>query len=170
MKRIAFLILFTLVASITSAQLVHSKGQMGLGVRGGGAYHGWNIGVMYDYHFNNEVALLVEVDREKADFEYSHFTNTILLGVGANFKVWNPTTWLYMHGSVAGNVGYDIWDCKIIDWKHEHVVYGANAGIDFEFIPWNHVSFVVKGRQFLLFGDGDSYAKPDYSLGVKFNW
>lgn len=170
MKRIVLALLLALVGSVASAQLIHSKGQMGLGVRGGGAYNGWNVGMMYDYHFNNDVALLVELDQERAEFEFSHFTNTILLGVGASFKVWNPKTWLYMHLSASGNVGYDIWDCKVMDWTHENVVFGVSGGLDFEIIPFNHVSFVVKARQWLLFGDGDSYAKPDYSLGVKFNW
>ncbi len=170
MKRVVLALLIALVAGVASAQLVHTKGQMGLGVRGGGAYNGWNIGLMYDYHFNNTIALLVEVDRESAKFEFSDFTNKFLIGAGANFKIWNPKTWLYMHASASGNVGYDKWECTVMDWTHETAVYGASVGLDFEFIPWTHVSLVAKGRQWLLFGDGDSYAKPDYSLGVMFNW
>lgn len=171
MKRI-YLILLTLfcVVGCCNAQLIHSKGQMGLGVRGGGAYHGWNIGLMYNYQFSNDIALLVELDREKAKFEFSNFTNTVLLGVGANFRVWKPTIWLNMHLSATGNVGYDIWDCTVVDWKHENTVFGGCVGLDFEFTPWSHVSLVTKGRQWMLFGSGDSYAKPDYSLGVKVNW
>ena len=153
-----------------SAQLIHTKGQMGAGFRGGVGFNGYNLGLMYNYHFNNNVALLVELDREKAEFQFSDFTNTILLGTGANIKVWNPTLWLFMHGSVAGNIGYDKWDCNVLDWKHENIVYGANAGFDLEAYPWHFLSVVLKARQWVLFGGGDSYAKPDFSLGVKYNW
>lgn len=170
MKKIILALLLTLFAGTASAQLVHAEGQMGLGIRGGGGYHGWNVGLMYNYQFTNRIALLVELDREKAKFEFSDFTNNFLVGVGANFRVWRPTTWLYMHLSTCGNIGYDIWKCNVADWTHEYVVFGANAGLDFEFIPWEHVSLVLKGRQWVLFGGGDSYAKPDYSFGVKVNW
>lgn len=170
MKRIVIALMFIISSVATSAQLVHTKGQMGAGLRGGIGYNGYNLGAMYNYQFNNDVAMLIELDREKAEFDYSHFTNTVLLGAGANLKLWNPALWLFMHGSVSGNVGYDIWDCKVVEWTHENIVYGANIGLDFEAYPWHFLSVVLKARQWVLFGEGDSYAKPDFSLGVKYNW
>lgn len=170
MKKIVLAFLLALFAGVSSAQLVHTKGQMSFGVRGGGAYHGWNVGLMYDYNFNNQIALLVEVDRESAKFEFSDFNNKYLFGVGANFNIWNPKPSLYFQASVCGNMGYDVWKCNVVDWTHEYVVFGANAGLGLEIIPWNHVSLLLKGRQWILFGGGDSYAKPDYSLGLKINW
>ena len=169
MKRV-ITILMLFMCMNASAQLVHTKGQMGAGFRGGIGYNGYNLGVMYNYQFNNDVALLVELDREKAEFDYSHFTNTLLLGTGVNIKLWNPTLWLFVHGSATGNIGYDIWNCTVLEWKHENIVYGLNGGVDFETYPWHFLSVVLKARQWVLFGDGDSYAKPDCSLGVKYNW
>ena len=169
-KKIIISIIMLLSSMISSAQLIHTQGQMGVGVRGGIGINGYNIGMIYNYQFNNTVALLVEVDREKAKFEYSKFTNSILFGSGVNLKIWNPTLWLFIHGSAAGNIGYDLWDCTVLDWKHENIVYGANGGIDLEAYPWHFLSFVLKARQWVLFGDGDSYAKPDFSLGIKYNW
>lgn len=170
MKNFIFSVVVLLFSISASAQLIHTNGQMGAGFRAGFGYNGYNLGLMYDYHFNNNVALLVELDREKAEFEYSHFTNSILLGTGVNIKVWNPTLWLFLHGSAAGNIGYDIWDCKVLDWKRENIIYGANMGFDIEAYPWHFLSVVLKARQWILFGDGDSYEKPDFSLGVKYNW
>lgn len=170
MKKIVLAFLLTLFAGVSSAQLVHTKGQMSLGVRGGGAYHGWNVGLLYDYYFNNKIALLVEFDRERAKFEFSEFNNKFLLGVGADFNVWNPKPKLFVQTSVCANVGRDVWECTVMDWTHDCVVFGANAGLGLEIVPWNHVSLLLKGRQWVLFGGGDSYAKPDYSLGLKINW
>lgn len=170
MKKIVLAFLLVLVASVSSAQLVHTKGQMSLGVRGGGAYHGWNVGLMYNYYFNNQIALLVELDREHAKFEFSEFQNQFLLGVGADFNIWNPKPWLYFQASACANIGHDVWECTVMDWTHEYTVFGANVGLGFEIVPWNHVSLLLKGRQWILFGGGDSYAKPDYSLGLKINW
>lgn len=170
MKRIYIVMMLFITSLSASAQLQHTKGQMGAGFRGGIGYNGYDLGLMYNYHFNNDVALLVELDREKAEFDYSDFTNTILLGTGVNVLLWNPTLWLYMHGSATANIGYDEWDCKVVDWTHENIVYGASAGIDFEAYPWHFLSVVLKARQWILFDDGSSYAKPDFSLGVKYNW
>ena len=72
--------------------------------------------------------------------------------------------------NLAGNIGYDHWDCKIMDWKEKHIIGGANAGLGFELYPWHFLSFVLKAREFMLYGKGMNYLKPDFSLGVKVNW
>ena len=39
-----------------------------------------------------------------------------------------------------------------------------------EAYPWHFLSVMIKARQFLLFGKGMNYLKPDFSLGIKYNW
>ena len=177
MKKIAIIVLALFCAiGCCNAQLVHTKGKMGVGFRGGVStrlfnyWRGYDIGLFYHYYTSPQMGIVVELDREKMEFKHSDFTNTVLLGVGCEYTVWKPTTWMMMELSLLGNVGYDVWDCTVMDWREEHFVFGANGGFALEFYPWHFLSFMLKGRQFVLFGHGDSYAKPDISLGVKVNW
>lgn len=183
MKKIAMIVLALFCAmGCCNAQLVHTKGKMGVGIRGGvstrlfsglAVDYGWrghDIGLFYHYYTSPQMGIVVELDREKMEFKHSDFKNSVLLGVGGEYAVWKPTKWMMMELSLLGNVGYDVWDCTIMDWREEHFVFGANGGFALEFYPWHFLSFMLKGRQFALFGRGDSYVKPDISLGVKVNW
>jgi len=172
MKRIYMILLALFCAfGCCNAQLIHTKGKMGLGFRGGiGTKNDYNIGMFYNLYTSEKLGLLIELDREKAEFEFSNFTNQFLAGVGLEIAVWNPRPWMYLNLSIAGNIGYDQWDCKIMDWQEKHIVGGANGGAGFEFYPWHFLSFVVKAREFLVYGKGMNYVKPDFSLGVKVNW
>ena len=177
MKKIAMIFLALFCAmGCCNAQLVHTKGKMGVGIRGGvstrmfSGWRGYDIGLFYHYYTSPQMGIVVELDREKMEFKHSDFKNTVLLGVGGEYAVWKPTKWMMMELSLLGNVGYDVWDCTVMDWREEHFVFGANGGFALEFYPWHFLSFMLKGRQFALFGRGDSYVKPDISLGVKVNW
>lgn len=175
MKRIFVLFFILVCAAMTcNAQLIHTKGKMGIGVRGGIGWiksnHSRNIGLMYHYYTSNKTGIFVEIDREKARFRNSEFTNHFMVGAGFEYAVWKPCKWLYMNLSVAGNFGYDEWDCTIMDWTERHFVGGANAGFGLEAYPWHFLSFTLKARQFMIFGKGMNYLKPDFSLGLKYNW
>ncbi|MCQ2088111.1 MAG: conjugal transfer protein TraO [Bacilli bacterium] len=170
MRRIIFTLVLSALTMCASAQLYHAKGNMGVGFRGGFGYNGYDLGLMYDYHLSDKVGLMLELDREKAEFTYTDFSNMFLLGLGADYAVWHPATWLYMHIGATGNIGYDVWDCKVMDWTEKHAVYGLSGGLDFEAYATQWLSFVLKARQWMLWGGGDSYVKPDFSLGVKVNW
>ncbi len=164
------LALFCVVGSC-NAQLIHTKGKMGIGFRWGkGTKNDYNLGLFYNLYTSEKLGFLVELDREKAQFDYSNFTNQFLLGVGCEVAVWKPCQWLYLNLNLAGNIGYDQWDCTIMDWQEKHVVGGANGGVAFEAYPWHFLSFVIKTREFLIYGKGMNYVKPDFSLGVKVNW
>ncbi|MBR6596710.1 MAG: conjugal transfer protein TraO [Paludibacteraceae bacterium] len=168
-----YMILLALFCAVSccNAQLIHTKGKMGLGFRWGkGTKNDYNIGLFYNLYTSEKLGLLIELDREKAQFDYSNFTNQFLLGVGCEAVVWNPRPRFYMNLSLAGNIGYDQWDCTIMDWQEKHVVGGANGGWSIEVYPWHFLSFVFKAREFLLFGKGMNYVKPDFSLGMKVNW
>ncbi|MBQ6561301.1 MAG: conjugal transfer protein TraO [Paludibacteraceae bacterium] len=172
MKKIymIFLALFCAIGCC-NAQLIHTKGQMGLGFRWGKAYkNDYNIGLFYNLYTSEKLGLLIELDREKAEFEFSKFTNQFLLGVGCEVAVWHPSPKFYINLDLAGNIGYDQWDCTVMDWQEKHIVGGANAGVGFELYPWHFLSFVLKAREFMIYGKGMNYLKPDYSLGVKVNW
>lgn len=172
MKRIYVLLIVMLGAfQISNAQLVHTKGKMGVGFRGGiGTKNEYNIGLFYHYYTSSQLGVFLEVDREKAKFDHSNFTNQFLVGVGCEYAFWKPCKWLYMNLSLAGNIGYDEWICTIMDWQEKHLFGGLNGGFGLEAYPWHFLSFVLKARQFVLFGKGENYFKPDFSLGVKFNW
>lgn len=177
MKRIYMILLALFCAfGCCNAQLIHTKGKMGIGFRAGvgtRAFQGWkgyNLGLFYNYYTSNQLGLLIEVDREKMEFEHSEFTNQFLLGVGCEYAVWKPTKWLYMNLSLSGNFGYDDWQCTIMEREEKHLIGGLNGGFGFEAYPWHFLSFVLKGRQYALFGKGMNYFKPDISLGVKVNW
>lgn len=181
MKRV-YMILLALICAVgcCDAQLIHTKGQMGLGFRGGVGLPtrvssidrsiGYNIGLFYNLYTSNQLGLLIELDREKKEFRFSDFTNQVLLGVGCEYAVWKPCKWLYMNLDLCGNVGYDEWNCTVMDWDEKHLVFGMNGGWAMEAYPWHFLSFVLKARQFVLFGKGENYLKPDFSLGVKANW
>lgn len=156
----------------STAQLVHTKGQMGVGARYGIGYKGWDLGLLYKYQITDKLGLIAELDREDAEFDYSD-CEALLLGVGCDYMLWNPTLWLFFHASACGNIGHDGWDCNVINWKHDAMVYGGSVGVDAEMFPikkLTNLSFIIKVRQWILASDGDVYAKPDYSLGVKWNW
>ncbi|MEE1064361.1 MAG: hypothetical protein UH071_11915, partial [Paludibacteraceae bacterium] len=84
--------------------------------------------------------------------------------------VWKPRPWLYMNLDLAGNIGYDQWDCTVVDLQEKHIVCGFNGGWSLEAYPWHFLSFVLKAREFMIYGKGMNYVKPDFSLGMKFNW
>lgn len=174
MKKVLTILLFITFTISANAQLIHTKGKMGVGVRGGIGWiksnHAYNLGLMYHYYTGNKTGILVEVDREKAEFEYSNFTNHFLVGAGFEYAVWKPCKWLYMNLNFCGNFGYDEWNCKIMDWKEKHFIGGANGGFALEAYPWHFLSVMLKARQFLLFGKEMNYLKPDFSLGLKYNW
>ena len=172
MKKIYMILLALFCAfGCCNAQLVHTKGKMGVGFRWGkGTKNDYNIGMFYNLYTSEKLGLLIEVDREKAQFDYSNFTNQFLAGVGIEIAVWKPAQWLYMNLSLAGNVGYDQWDCTVMDWQEKHIVGGANGGWSLEAYPWNFLSFVLKAREFMIYCKGMNYVKPDFSLGVKVNW
>ncbi|MCQ2190967.1 MAG: hypothetical protein MJY63_04970 [Paludibacteraceae bacterium] len=168
-----YIILLTLfcVVGCCDAQLIHTKGQMGAGLRWGvGTRNDYNVGMFYNLYRNEKLALLVELDREKSEFWASYFTNQFLLGAGCEVAVLKPCTWFYMNLDVCGNIGFDQWECKFMDWTEKHVVGGVNGGLAFEFYPWHFLSFVIKSREFLIYGKGMNYLKPDFSVGVKVNW
>lgn len=172
------MILLALICAVgcCDAQLIHTKGKMGIGFRGGVGtrtfqrWKGYNLGIFYNYYTSNQLGIIVEVDREKMEFKHSEFTNQFLLGVGCEYAVWKPTKWLYMNLNLSGNFGFDVWDCTITDWKESHFLGGLNGGFGLEAYPCHFLSFVLKARQFVLFGKGMNYLKPDFSLGVKVNW
>lgn len=172
MKRIyAVLLALFCVVCCCNAQLIHTKGQMGVGVRWGkGIKNDYNIGMFYNLYRNEKLGLLIELDREKAEFQFSEFTNQFLLGAGCEVAVWKPCTWFYLNLDLCGNIGYDKWVCTVMDWEEKHVVGGFNGGLAFEFYPWHFLSFVIKTREFLLYGKGMNYLKPDFSAGIKVNW
>lgn len=171
---IALAVMMTCFAMAGEAQLIHTKGKMGVGFRGGIGWfrsnEAWNIGLMYHYYTSNSTGIIIEIDREKARLPKSKFTNHFLIGVGFENAIWKPCKWLYMNLSLAGNFGYDEWVCNHTHWTESHCVGGANTGFGLEAYPWHFMSVTLKARQFLLFGKGMNYLKPDFSLGVKYNW
>lgn len=187
MKRILkrlYVIMVALVCAIgcCNAQLVHTKGKMGAGLRGGiGTHNCYNFGLFYHYYISDKIGVYLEVDHEKSFVEQHYvkevhkeddidFTNQFMIGVGCEYVVYRPTKWLLMELSLAGNIGRDHWDSNINHWDEKHLVGGLNGGFGLEAYPWQRVSFMVKARQFVLFGKGMNYLKPDFSLGVKVNW
>lgn len=184
MKRI-YVILFALICAVgcCNAQVIHEKGKMGLGFRGGISsfiggikekcnwHRGYNLGLFYNYCLNDRLSLIAEVDHEKLEYEYSNYNNPFLLGIGCEYAVWKPTKWLYINLSYCANIGYEVWDCKVMDWTERHLIGGVNGGFAIEAYPCHFLSFVGKTRQFVLYGKGMSdYLKPDVSLGIKVNW
>ncbi|HQJ89032.1 MAG TPA: conjugal transfer protein TraO [Paludibacteraceae bacterium] len=174
--RINLLLVFVLLFCFCGTQaqkveLVHVKGCQSIGVRYGmGTKNKYDVGLTYTYVFNQSTSFLVEIDHEEASFGYSDFVNDILVSPGIEYNVWNPTKWLYWHVDGGASLGYDSWSCDLVNDKTSGFVYGANVGTGLEFIPWAFLSFNLKAQQFLLFGNDDQYLKPNFSLGIKYNF
>lgn len=175
-KRTKFALLFLLGSLVGNAQegrtqLVHVSGCQSAGIRyGKGTKNKYDVGLTYAYVFNQKMSLLVELDHEEAEFGHSEFTNYLLLSPGVEYNLWNPAKWVYWHASGGASVGYDQWEAPIVDDETAGFVYGANVGTGFEFLPWSCLSVVVKAQQFLLFGNDDQYLKPNFSVGLRYNF
>lgn len=156
---------------LQAQELTHVKGIHAIGVRGGiGTKNKYDVGLTYNYHFNSNMALCVEVDHEKAQFGHSEFTNILLLSPGVDYSPFNPWNWSYLTINLSASVGYDRWTCLEIHEKKSGIVYGANTGISWEVIPWHFLSFVIKAQEYILFGNNDQYLKPLFTLGIRYNF
>ena len=155
------------------AHLTHIKGNQAAGVRYGvGTKNKYDVGITYSYCFGNQYTFTSEVDHEEAVFGYSDFTNSILVSPCLEFESWQPAKWLYLEGGGGPAVGYDKWSCNLpgVNDSEEGIVYGAQIGIGLEFYPTSSVSILLKGQQYLLFGNDDQYLKPNFSIGLRYNF
>lgn len=151
--------------------LSHVKGYQSVGLRAGhGTKNRLDIGLTYAYCFNERFSLLVELDREWAVFGNSEFTNLFLISPGLEHNLMNPAKWFYWHWGIGAAVGKDRWDNMVISRRVEGWVFGAQLGTGVEFIPWKRFSLVLKGQQYVLFGNNDNYFKPNISLALRFNF
>lgn len=166
--------LFCLGEEINKHELItlsHVKGYQSVGLRGGhGTKNRFDIGMTYAYCFNEKMSFLVELDHERALFGNSDFTNLFLVSPGIEHNLMNPVRWFYWHWGMGAAVGIDRWDNRIIHQRVQGWVFGAQVGTGVEFIPWNKFSFVLKGQQYVLFGNDDSYFKPNISLALRYNF
>ena len=103
-------------------------------------------------------------------FGNSDFTNDILFSPGIEYSVWNPVKWFYLQIALQGCIGHDTWKCDIVNDKVSGIVYGATAGATFEFFPVPYLSIVAKAQEYLIFGNNDQYIKPNFSLGLRYNF
>jgi hypothetical protein len=172
--RILAITLMLAAVTATSAKrptLIHVKGMQSVGIRGGiGTKNKYDVGLTYNYSFDQKYTLISELDHEEATFGYSDFTNVFLYSVGADYAVWQPTNWCYLNLGLGACVGYDKWHADIVDDTQEGWVYGAQAGMNVEVFPWPFLSFDLKAQQYLLFGNKDQYLKPNFSIGIRYNF
>lgn len=153
------------------SSLDHIKGSQSVGVRGGvGTKNKFDVGLTYTFSFNNRFSLTMELDHEEAQFGESKFSNVILVAPGVDFNVWNPTKWFYLSLSAGGALGCDVWKCDDLATKQKGFVAGPQAGVGFEFLPVSFISILAKAQQAALFGNESHYFKPNFSLGVRYNF
>ena len=159
------------LAEHEESSLLHTKGHQSLGARyGKGTKNRFDIGLEYQRCFSPRTGLLCQLDMEKASFGNSEFTNQFLLGAGLEIMCFHPTSWMFIDLNLIGNVGYDSWSCEILDAKKSGIVGGANIGGAIELYPTNKVSVIIGGQQYLLFGNGTNYLKPNFYLGIRYVW
>lgn len=173
--RFKFLLVFVLIcfcgAQAQNGALVHVKGCQSIGVRYGmGTKNKYDVGLTYTYVFNQKSSLLVEIDHEEATFDQSDFVNDILVSPGIEYNLWNPAKWIYWHMDGGLSLGCDTWSCDIVNENTSGFVYGANLGTGIEILPWSFLSLNLKAQQFLLFGNNDQYLKPNFSIGLRYNF
>lgn len=151
--------------------LLHTKGQQAVGLRyGKGTKNKFDLGAEYELCFNQRSALLCQADFEKASFGNSDFTNQFLIGAGLEIMCFHPVKWMFIDIDLMGNVGYDKWECEALDAKKSGVIGGANIGTAIEFYPIEKISIVLGGQQYLLFGNGTNYLKPNFYVGIRYVW
>ena len=151
--------------------LSHVTGCQSVGARvGHGTKNKIDFGLTYAYCFNTRMSLLVELDHETAQFGNTKFTNYILVSPGIEHNLLNPAKCFYWHWGIGPAVGYDRWYSDYVNEEKRCFCYGAQLGTGVEFIPKNKISFVLKAQQYVLFGSGDNYLKPNFSFAVRFNF
>lgn len=168
---IALFSLSSVYAEHEKISILHTKGQQAVGARfGKGTKNKFDVGLEYELCFNQRTALLCQIDMERATFGNSDFSNQFLFGGGVEIMCFHPATWMFIDIDLMGNVGYDKWTCEALDAEKSGIVGGANVGTTFEFYPTQKLAIVLGAQQYLLFGNGDSYLKPNFSLGLRYVW
>ncbi len=161
----------SLFAEHEKISLLHTQGQKAVGIRyGKGTKNKFDLGLEYERCFNPRLALLCQLDMERATFGNSEFSNQFLLGTGVEFVCFHPTTWLFIDLNLMGNLGYDKWTCDALDAEKAGIVGGANIGGYLELYPTKRIAIVLGGQEFLLFGNDTNYLKPNFYVGVRYVW
>lgn len=129
----------------------------------------WDVGLTYNYHFNNKISIICEADYENGEFGKTEF-NGFVIAPGAEYAPWNPARWFFLSLSLQACIGYDIWTSKIVDAKYSGIVGGAVGGIGFEFLPWDFLGLQLKAQEYFIVGNDDQYLKPMFSFAIKYNF
>jgi len=172
---IVFISLFFCLSSFSQGRnrhaIRHARGFNQIGLRAGiGTENKIAYGLSYNYHFNTNTSLSVELDREEAVFGYTDFTNQILIAPGVDYAFWQPSNFLYFHAGISACVGMDSWKSQLVSESTDILIYGVNVGLNSEVYIGSYLSAVIKAQQYFLTGDGYSYLKPNFSLSLRYNF
>lgn len=161
----------SLFAEHEKVSLLHTGGHQSMGVRyGKGTKNKFDIGMEYQRCFSQRTGLICQLDMERAVFGNSEFSNQFLLGAGLEVMCFHPQTWMFVDIDLMGNVGYDKWTCEALEAEKSGIVGGTNIGGKMEIYPGKRVCIVLGGQQYLLFGNGTNYLKPNFYIGLRYVW
>lgn len=153
-------------------RLLHNKGMQMAGVRAGvGTKNKIGYGVDWSLCLNPNLAVTVEIDQEKATFGETEFSCDFLFGGGIDWAFVHPTNWLFLNWTLGANVGHDTWSADVPkNGELSTMCYGANTGLQIDIYPNNWLNLSLKAQQYMLFSSVENYAKPMFSLGIKYVW
>lgn len=157
----------------------HVRGVHSVGVRGGTGWgNTFDVGVTYQYYFARRWSFFAAFDYERGAFNRAGYQG-FRLSPGAEFAVWQPTTWLYLHltGNILGS--YDLWDNDVVNGHYQGGGIGLALGFNLEFYALPELSFTLAAQQGWQYewlrerntGEklGMNYFLPLFSLGIKYN-
>lgn len=159
--------------AVSPLNLLHIKGTHTVGFRTG---TGWgdtfDIGLSYQYYFHRRWSVVGLFEFEKGFFDKSGFWG-INVAPGIEAALWQPTQWLYLHGTANMLVGYDRWENKDLVTNSQGATIGIALGVNAEFYALPQLSFTLAAQQgwkysFLSTGN-TNYFCPLFTAGVRYN-
>lgn len=159
--------------AVSPLSLLHIKDTHTVGLRAG---TGWgdtfDVGLSYHYYFHRRWSVVGAFDYEKGFFEKSGFWCVNFMP-GIEGAIWQPTRWLYLHGTANALVGYDHWENKDLNKYSHGASVGLALGINLEFYALPQLSFTLAAQQgwkYSFLNTGYThYFCPLFTAGVRYN-
>jgi hypothetical protein len=159
--------------AVSPLNLLHIKGTHAVGFRTG---TGWgdtfDVGLSYHYYFHRRWSVMGNIDYEKGFFDKSGFWCVNFMP-GIEAALWQPTRWLYLHGTANAIVGYDRWDNPDMQKSSDGASLGVALGFNLEFYALPQLSFTLAAQQgwkYSFLNTKDThYFCPLFTVGLRYN-
>lgn len=130
------LLIFLLISSSASAQLIHVEGSKAIGIDGAYVKNGFNVSSRINFYQKNKIAYRVSLDYERVNFDISKasifYANTEIM---YTFYTLGDKLFLNAKGGIL--TGAEFINNSVLDKKKSQFFIGENIGLCAEYFISN---------------------------------